>query len=770
MADNHSLSFGPYQLDLTKEQLWCEAQPVRLTPKAFQVLCYLAGRPGQVVTKDELFRVAWPDTVVGDAALTMCIQEIRKALHDQSRSPQYVETVHRRGFRFIGTIVSSQQEERQKPALSEVEGTNGKNQKPVLSEVEGATDGYSLVSSVQSLEPKTLSASPEDIQTLDPRRQTLDPPPPTASHLWPSRGFVLAAVLLLTVTVLTVQYLSRPTLSTQDSALRTEEAKSPSLPLPDKPSLIMLPLVNLSGDPEQEYFSDGLTEVLTGALSKISGLFVIARNSAFTYKGKATKVQEVGREMGVRYVLEGSVQRSEQRVRIAVQLIDATIGYHLWSEQYDRPLADIFALQDEIVQKIVTTLKLQLTLEEQGYIVRKHTDNVEAYDAFLRGVEHHFLYTKEDNLRARQWYEQALALDPQYAEAYEWLSMTYLTEWVSRWSTDPQILERASALAHKSVALDDALPDAHWGLCNIYAMTQRYEQALAEGERAIALDPNNADSYQILAQALVFAGRPEDALRMMAQATRLNPRYPPHYSFVLGVAYRLTGRHTEAIATLQDVIRQSPNFSFAYMNLALSYLWQWLAQQSPAGQTLKPALAAVQQALALNDSLYWNHQVLGAISLYQQQYEQALAEMERAVALAPTEAQNHAALAEVLSRMGRTADALEAAAQALRLKPGVVDGHLANVGAAYAIAGRYEEARAPLERYLSRYPNLVHAHLMLAFVDSELGQDAEAQKEAAEVLRLNPRFSLEVHKQRMPIKDPAVLERLIVALRKAGLK
>jgi adenylate cyclase len=158
-----------------------------------------------------------------------------------------------------------------------------------------------------------------------------------------------------------------------------ETATPQALPLPDKPSIIVLPLVNLSKDPDQEYFSDGLTEVLTGDLSKISSLFVIARNSAFTYKGKATKVQDVSKEMGVRYVVEGSVQKANQRIRIAVQLIDATTGQHVWSQQYDRPLIDIFALQDEIVQKIVTTLKLQLTLQEQGVLVHKRTNNVEAY-------------------------------------------------------------------------------------------------------------------------------------------------------------------------------------------------------------------------------------------------------------------------------------------------------------------------------------------------------------------------------------------------------
>jgi adenylate cyclase len=170
----------------------------------------------------------------------------------------------------------------------------------------------------------------------------------------------------------------------------------------------------MSKDPDQKYFSDGLTEVLTGDLSKISGLFVIARNSAVTYKGKAVKVQDVGREMGVCYVLEGSVQKADQRVRITSQLIEAATGYHLWSEQYDRPLTDIFTLQDEIV----TTLKLQFTLEEKGWIARKHTDNVEAYDAFLRGVEYFSRYTKETVAQTRQMYERAIALDPRYADAY----------------------------------------------------------------------------------------------------------------------------------------------------------------------------------------------------------------------------------------------------------------------------------------------------------------------------------------------------------------
>jgi adenylate cyclase len=370
----------------------------------------------------------------------------------------------------------------------------------------------------------------------------------------------------------------------------------------------------MSKDPEQDYFSNGLTEVLTSDLSRISSLFVIARNTAFTYQGKPVNLQAVGKELGVRYVLEGSVQKAGEQIRIVTQLIDTTTGGPLWSQRYDRPLQDLFALQDEIVQKIVTTLKLQLTLQEQGYVVRKHTDNLEAYDAFLRGLEYLYRYTKEANIQGRQMFEKAVALDPQYAEAYAWLGLTYHAEWIMRWSADPQTMERALALAQQALALDDSLPVVYSLLSYIYVQKQQYDQAIAEGERAVALDPNNADSYAGQAHVLNFAGRPEEALQMVKQAMRLNPRCPPWYLAYVGLAYRMTGRYAEAIATLKEVISRDPNFIYAHLYLAGSYLLQWIAQQSPAAQTLEPAVAAGQRALALHDSLR-NHQVLGSISL-----------------------------------------------------------------------------------------------------------------------------------------------------------
>ncbi len=297
-------------------------------------------------------------------------------------------------------------------------------------------------------------------------RQTLRVQFLKLSHRLSSTHRAVAGGVLLAGVILLVWYFAFPTPNTQPPAPSTQP-----LPLPDKPSIVVLPFDNMSKDPEQDYFSNGITEVLTSDLSRISTLFVIARNTAFTYKGKSVNVQDVGKELGVRYVLEGSVQKAGEQVRIVAQLIDTTTGGHIWSERYDRPLKDIFALQDEIVQKIVTTLNLQLTLQEQGFIVRKTTNNLEAYDSLLRGIEPLFRYTQEANTQARQMFEKAIALDPQYAEAYVWLGWTYYLEWMFRWRMAPQSLERALALAQQALALDDSLPQAHTLLGNVYAVS-----------------------------------------------------------------------------------------------------------------------------------------------------------------------------------------------------------------------------------------------------------------------------------------------------------
>src|SRR5260370_19628172 len=249
----------------------------------------------------------------------------------------------------------------------------------------------------------------------------------------------------------------------------------------------------------------------------------------------------------------------------------------------------------------------------------------------------------------------------------------------------------------------------------------------------------------------------------------MNPHYPTVYLEELGKVYCSIGRYAEAIVTLKEANKRSPSFGDVHLLLALSYLGLWLSQEGPANQTLRAAWPAAERGLGINDSEI-SHVVLGVVYLYQKQYDEALAEMERAVAVAPTETLSVAALAAVLSYIGRSEDAQEAAAQALRLRSRSTLRGPFNVAIADAVAGRYKEARAPLERSVSRYPNKLDTHLMLAVVYSELGQVPEARVQAAEGLRLNPHFSLAVHQQRMPIKDPTALERHLAALRKAGLK
>jgi adenylate cyclase len=340
---------------------------------------------------------------------------------------------------------------------------------------------------------------------------------------------------------------------------------------PDKPSIAVLPFVNMSGDPEQEYFSDGITEDLITDLSKISSLFIIARNSTFTYKGKPVKVDQVGRDLGVRYVLEGSVRKAGDRVRITAQLVDASTGGHLWAERYDRDLEDIFALQDEVAQKIVAALAVKLTEDEQERLERGYTDNLEAYDYFLRGLEYSNRLTKEGTNQARRLFEKAVDLDPGFAAAYGQISLTYWMQWSMGWTQDLQCLERALELAQKAAALDDSLPEAHRILGILCLWKNQHDQAIALTERAIALNPNYADAIAQLGHVLGFAGRPEEAIELVKKAMRLNPVYPVIYLWDLGHAYMLARRYEEAIAALTRVLHRNPNFHPAHIYLAITY-------------------------------------------------------------------------------------------------------------------------------------------------------------------------------------------------------
>jgi TolB-like protein len=350
-------------------------------------------------------------------------------------------------------------------------------------------------------------------------------------------------------------------------------SESAGLALPDKPSVAVLPFANLSRDPAQEYFSDGVTEDLITALSKMSGVFVIARNSVFTYKGKPVNVRDVGRDLGVRYVLEGGIQRAGDRVRITAQLVDARSGYQMWAERYDREARDIFTLQDEVTRQIVQALAVKVTEAEKVRIGRAPTGVFEAYDLVLRGDQERKRTTREGNAEARQLFTRAIALDPRYAAAYAGLGWTHLQNWQFLWSTARE-LEQARDLAERAVALDNTLADGYRLLAQTYLWQKEHERAIAEAQRSVELAPNDADGYETLAETLSWSGRPDESIRLIRNAMRLNPHYPFFYLWTLGHALFLTGKRQDALDTFGKLIQQNPNFvpAYAYRAVLLSEL------------------------------------------------------------------------------------------------------------------------------------------------------------------------------------------------------
>jgi len=325
-----------------------------------------------------------------------------------------------------------------------------------------------------------------------------------------------------------------------------------ALPLPDKPSIAVLPFDNMSGDPEQEYFSDGLTEDIITALSKVPDLFVIARNSSFTYKGKPTNVKKVAEDLGIRYVLEGSVRRAEEKVRITAQLIDALKGDHLWAERYDRTLEDIFSLQDEITMNIVTALQVNLTEGEKTRVFARSTDNLLAYQKYLKGRAHWLRLNSDDNAVARQLFEEAIALDPGFSTAYVNLAWTHLMDIQFGVSKSPkESVARATQLAQKAISLDETSPIAHGLLSSLFAIKRQFEKAIAEGEKSVALSPSDSLAKAILGRNLAYMGKYEEALSLLDKAIRLDPIPLDWYFNVVGHCYLYMGKLEKALEELK---------------------------------------------------------------------------------------------------------------------------------------------------------------------------------------------------------------------------
>jgi TolB-like protein/class 3 adenylate cyclase/Tfp pilus assembly protein PilF len=345
-----------------------------------------------------------------------------------------------------------------------------------------------------------------------------------------------------------------------------------SSPLSANSSIAVLPFENLSEDSDEEYFSDGVTEDIITDLSKFHDLLVVASNSTFAYRDKPVSVGQIGRELGVRYVLEGSVQRKDQRVRINAQLIDAASGQHLWAERYDESIDDIFDLQDKITKRIVQSLAVRLTDIELDRVAAKPTSNLEAYDYVLKGRALASNLTRADNFEARDMFRRALDLDPSYAPAYSGLGFTYFHGVLYGWAVLPnRDLDRAFKLAQTSLDLNESDVVAHRLLGRIYLFRKEYDLGMVELERALALNPNDAASYVDQGLNLVWSSRAEGAILAFETALRLDPNMGAEGLFHLGLAYYLTGRYEDAILHLERSGGRNPDFVLTHVALAAAY-------------------------------------------------------------------------------------------------------------------------------------------------------------------------------------------------------
>jgi TolB-like protein/DNA-binding winged helix-turn-helix (wHTH) protein/predicted Zn-dependent protease len=659
--------FEDFELDPNAYRLSHNGNIVRLERIPLELLCCLVERRAQLVTREEILERVWGKGVFIDSenAINTAVRKIRRGLHDDAESPRFIVTIPGKGYRFVAPILISNGE------LT----ANGNNE--------------------QSINGKPA-------ESAIPPAVSIENQPDRSKYRLASRFSVaISLVLIAGVMVAGVLLLLRAPQPQPLSSKTSAELQPPGLP--NKPSIAVLPLINLTGDRQEEYFSDGITDDLITALSRLPGLLVIARASTFTYKGKTAKLQDVGKDLGAKYVLEGSVRKAAGQVRITVQLADTTTDAELWAERYDRPLRDIFALQDEIVRKIVTTLNLQLFLSQQGVTIPRSTENLEAYDDLLRGAESLFNFTKDGNAKARQMFEKAIELDPKYAYAYASLGGSYYLGWTLALNQDPNGLVRALQLAQQATALDDSLASAHSVLASIYVEKTQIHQALTEAQRAIALDPNAAPGYSALAEVMIWQGKPAEVLAAAEMAMRLDPRNKVNYLVQQGWAFTQLGRWGEAIRALKGYLARYPDILWAHAYLGIDYF------------NLGNRTAAQAET----------------------------AQVERLASLTPNSLVGYLALATIFSEQGRPIEALAVVEHGYAIDP-LNPMILFHRGTHYLNLGRWKESVDALKRYVALYPDPerqgclcdIWVHAMLAEDYAALGQVDSARAEAEQVERI----------------------------------
>ncbi|MBW2195571.1 MAG: tetratricopeptide repeat protein [Deltaproteobacteria bacterium] len=412
---------------------------------------------------------------------------------------------------------------------------------------------------------------------------------------WRRKAAIVGAIAVLVVIIGVAVW----SLYLRPPPIEPASVEKMAYPLPEKPSVAVLPFVNMSDDPKQEYFSDGITEHIITSLSKVPYLFVIARHSTFSYKGKSATIQQIAEELGVRYVLEGSIQRSDDRVRITVQLIDATTGHHLWAENYDRKLDDIFSVQDEISKSIMVALQVKLTEGEMASLAAD-TVSIKAYQKYLKALEHYYRRTKEDALVARQLLQEAIALDPEYAAAYLLVGWTYLDDvWLGMTKTPSESIAKAEGMVQKTISIHGLTVGENALLSCVHLLKKDLDKAIAYAEKAVEQRPNYANVHNILGLALRSNGQYDEAISSFKKALQLDPVNRIARQSNLAWAYLYSKQYEKAISNWNETLERNPDYLYAYMGLTAAY---WLTGSEDQAQQ------AAQHVLRINPKFslgYW---------------------------------------------------------------------------------------------------------------------------------------------------------------------
>jgi TolB-like protein/DNA-binding winged helix-turn-helix (wHTH) protein/Tfp pilus assembly protein PilF/rhodanese-related sulfurtransferase len=524
-----AFTIAGWSVDLSTLRIHKQDKSVKLEPKVMAVLEYLASRSGQVVSRQDLEQAVWAGTVVGYDAISNAIIKLRKAFGDDAHHPQFIETIPKTGYRLIAPVEVQPGNDLQAPDSSVV-GISGEAVNVKAASDDSARPGY-----------------------------------------WKTVVTVTASLLIL---LTLVSVLLEPWVSKVEPASIDRMA----FPLPDKPSIAVLPFTNMSADVEQEYFVDGITEDLITDLSKLEGLFVVARNSVFTYKGKAVKIRQVAEELGVRYVLEGSARLSGDQVRINAQLIDALSGGHIWAERYDGGLDDVFKLQDQVSREIVKQLAINLSLEDNKAIETRAVIDPEAYNLFLKGWGHYRAGSAGDYSRAIAYLEKSLDKDPAFNRAQAALAAVYLSILSRGWWQESLGVHYYDAfeLARKSLRRSQEHPTAlthqiasEW--ITHYSRSRNPRRALEQAEEALRLDPNSPAGYLAKANALLNDNQARKAQRQVRIAMRLDPHFPSEYRVRLALTQIQLGQYQSALELLNKAITSNPDDGWTQVYLAVVY-------------------------------------------------------------------------------------------------------------------------------------------------------------------------------------------------------